>query len=184
MNSKTTDKANAAGAGVLEEFTRLREVLTVTHSEIPRLLAREQTIGRALGLNDSEALRKELAEVTTERQSAVRRRGATIGAIVEMQGALQAERAAVERSRQEYAAGGRGGVSHALRGLCERAASMLGRRPRLGCDSADGSTDAIAGPVDDVADRRHVAGGAGARRRRGGSGRRGRPAGRPTRQAG
>jgi hypothetical protein len=88
---------------VLAEFARLREVLATTHTAIPQLLARQRTISRALGLNETEELRRQLADVVAERESAVRRRSASIAAIVELEPALQTERAAVEQQQREHA---------------------------------------------------------------------------------
>jgi hypothetical protein len=108
MNSKT-NKATAAQAGVLQEFDRLHAVLTETHREIPALLAQERTIGHELGLAEGrgesgDGLRVQLEDVAQQRQAAIRRRAASIAAIVGMEPALQGERAAMERQRQEYAA--------------------------------------------------------------------------------
>jgi hypothetical protein len=103
----------AADAGVMGEFDRLREILARTHTEIPQLLARQRTMERALGLNETEALRKELQGVAAERESAARRRAAAIQAVLDLDAPLQAERAGLERSRQQYA-------THALAQFRER----------------------------------------------------------------
>jgi hypothetical protein len=86
--------------GVMEQFDRLHAILAETHTAIPALLARQRDLDRELGLTESEALRKQLADVVRGREDAVRRRAAAIAAIMELEAALQAERAAVERRRQ------------------------------------------------------------------------------------
>jgi hypothetical protein len=90
-------------AGVMTQFDALRAVLETTHTQIPQLLARERTIGRALGLAESEPVKGQLADVVAERESAARRRAAAIQAVLDLDAPLQAERAALERSRQAYA---------------------------------------------------------------------------------
>ena len=103
--SKTTNKTvtQAAEADVMTRFAQLREILAETHAQIPQLLARQRDADRELGLNESAELRKELAHLVTERENAARRRMAAIAAIAELEGPLQAERAAVEAERQRYA---------------------------------------------------------------------------------
>jgi hypothetical protein len=107
--SKPTPKipiaALPAEADALTQFTHLRQVLSETHSTIPDLLAKEQSLSRKLGLAETEALRKELQDVTTEREAASRRRAAAIGSILALEAALQSERLAIEAERQRYAAG-------------------------------------------------------------------------------
>ena len=88
--AKTKTEAPAAEAGVLVEFDRLRKVLATTHTEIPALLAQERTIAHAAGMNETEELQKQLAEVVATRESAVRRRAAAVSAVVELEPALQA----------------------------------------------------------------------------------------------
>ncbi len=102
-----------AEADVMARFSQLRTVLEATHTQIPQLLARERTIGRALGLAETEAVKEQLAGVVAERESAARRRAAAIGAILDLDAALQSERAGLERSRQQYA-------THALAQFRER----------------------------------------------------------------
>ncbi len=94
----------AGDAGVMGEFSRLRAVLETTHTQIPQLLARERAVSHELGLTETEALRNQLADVTREREAAVRRRMAAVGALTELEGPLQAERLALEAQRQRYAA--------------------------------------------------------------------------------
>ncbi len=94
----------AGDAGVMGEFSRLRTVLETTHSQIPQLLARERAVSHELGLTETEALRNQLADVTREREAAVRRRMSAVGALTELEGPLQAERLALEAQRQAYAA--------------------------------------------------------------------------------
>jgi hypothetical protein len=106
MNSKTKNNAEAE-AGVLAQFGQLREVLAETHSTIPRLLAQERSIAHELGLAEArgegaDALHKRLEDVIGQRQSAIRRRSASIEAIGELEGPLQAARAAAERERQAH----------------------------------------------------------------------------------
>ena len=102
-----------AEADVLTRFGVLREVLAATHTQIPQLLARERTIGRALGLAETESVKEQLADAVRERESAARRRAAAIQAVLDLDAPLQAERAALERSRQAYAV-------HALAAFQER----------------------------------------------------------------
>ncbi|MGA7239433.1 MAG: hypothetical protein WBY44_27375, partial [Bryobacteraceae bacterium] len=104
--------------GVMQQFDALRAVLETTHTTIPQLLARQKTLERALGLNETESVKEQLAGVVAERESAARRRAAAIGALTELEGPLQAERAALERSRQQYA-------THALAQFRERYAACV-----------------------------------------------------------
>ena len=92
----------------LARFDQLRSTLTRTHDEIPSLLAGALTLRRQLGLAEAEgkdvaALRESLAETEGGRESAARKRAACIEAIMQLEPALQGERAALERSRQQYA---------------------------------------------------------------------------------
>ena len=87
----------------MAQFSQLRTVLETTHSQIPQLLARERAVSRELGSNETAELQRQLQGVTTERESAARRRMAAIGAIVALEGPLQAERVSVETARQSAA---------------------------------------------------------------------------------
>jgi hypothetical protein len=102
MSAKTKNNT-AEAVGAMGEFDRLREILQVTHSRIPALLEQERTIGRELGLTESAELQRQLDDVTTERESAARRRMAAIGSILALETALQSERLAVEVERGQYA---------------------------------------------------------------------------------
>jgi aminoglycoside/choline kinase family phosphotransferase len=65
-NSKTRSKPTedaAAQAGALGEFDRLHAILRETHVQIPQLLARQRDAERALGLTETEELRKQLADL-------------------------------------------------------------------------------------------------------------------------
>jgi hypothetical protein len=90
-------------AGVMEEFSRLRAVLETTHAQIPQMLARQRTLERALGLAETESVKEQLADVVAEREAASRRRAAAIGSILDLDAALQSERAGLERQRQAFA---------------------------------------------------------------------------------
>ncbi len=103
MTTKTNKATAPPEAGVMAQFAQLREILATTHSQIPQLLARQRDADRELGLTESAELRKELAHLVTERENAARRRMAAVAAIAELEGPLQAERAAVEAERQRYA---------------------------------------------------------------------------------
>jgi hypothetical protein len=100
MPSKTKNSEPAAVTGVLVEFGRLREVLAMTHSEIPALLARERSIAHELGLGETETLPQQLADITTARESAARRRASVLDAVLAMETSLQSERGTLERERQ------------------------------------------------------------------------------------
>jgi hypothetical protein len=93
----------AGDAGVMAQFDALHTVLETTHSTIPALLARQKTLERELGLNESAELQRELQGVVTERENAARRRGAAIAALMELEGPSQGERLAVEVERGQYA---------------------------------------------------------------------------------
>ena len=103
MTKKNNQIEPAAETSVMEPFDRLREVLTGTHAEIPSLLAHERRIAHELGLGESEELHQQLDDVVQQRQAAVRRRSSAVDGIMTLEPALQAERAAVEAQRREYA---------------------------------------------------------------------------------
>ena len=118
LREKTPIAALPAEADVMAQFDRLREILAVTHSRIPALLEQERAIGRALGLSESETLKEQLSDVVRERESAARRRAAALQAVLDLDAPLQAERAGLERSRQQYA-------THALAQFRERYAACV-----------------------------------------------------------
>jgi hypothetical protein len=89
-----------AETDALSRFDALRQVLSETHSTIPSLLAKEQSLSRKLGLSESAELQREFQDVVTARESAVRRRASSMSAIMELQPQLEAERAGLERQRQ------------------------------------------------------------------------------------
>ena len=120
--SKPTPKipiaALPAEADALTRFDQLHSTLSATHEEIPQLLAGAMTLRRQLGLaeaegRDASALRESLAEAEGGRESAARKRAACIDAIMQLEPALQSERAGVEKRRQAYA-------THALAQFRER----------------------------------------------------------------
>ena len=89
-----------AETDALSRFDALRQVLSETHSTIPGLLAKEQSLSRKLGLSESAELKQEFQDVVSARESAVRRRASSMASIVELQPQLEAERAGAERQRQ------------------------------------------------------------------------------------
>jgi hypothetical protein len=88
----------------LMQFEKLREVLTWSHNQIPALLQRRRELESELGMRESAELRKQFADVESERQSAVRRRAAAIDGIVQLEEPLRAERALIEADREARAA--------------------------------------------------------------------------------
>jgi hypothetical protein len=112
MTTKTkTERPAVMPAGetdVMTHFDQLRSVLSETHSTIPSLLAGAMTLRRQLGLAEAEgkdagALRESLAATEGGRESAARKRGACLDALLELEPQLQGLRAGVERDRQAYA---------------------------------------------------------------------------------
>jgi hypothetical protein len=91
-------------AGVMQQYDQLHSTLSATHSQIPQLLARQRTLERALGVNETEELRRQLADVMAERESAARRRMAAVSSLLALEAMLQSERLALEAQRQQYAA--------------------------------------------------------------------------------
>jgi hypothetical protein len=102
-NNRPDEISAPPALDVMAEFDRLREVLGETHRAIPRLLQQQREADRALGSNDTEALRRELERIVSERQHWARQRSAAVASILELEPALQAERAAAERDRASYA---------------------------------------------------------------------------------
>jgi hypothetical protein len=88
----------------LARFGRLREVLIATHTEIPRLLARQRELDRELGLSENGELRQQLNETVAERENAARRRSAAIATILELGPALESERSRAAGALQAHAA--------------------------------------------------------------------------------
>jgi hypothetical protein len=108
--NKPVEAAPAADADVLREFDRLYVVLSETHGTIPTLLARERDLNRVLGLSeargnsDADGLRQQLDDTVRERQAAIRRRVASVDALLEMEPALRSDRGIVETERRQVAA--------------------------------------------------------------------------------
>jgi hypothetical protein len=112
MNSKTrtntVEDAPAADADVLAQFEQFHRVLRETHQTIPDALRQEQALAIELGRaeitgGDVRPLRERLDAVVGGRAIAIRRRSAAAAAIVELEGALRAEREVVEQQRQAHA---------------------------------------------------------------------------------
>ena len=82
-----TPIAELPEADVMARFDAAREILATTHTAIPQLLARQRTLERALGLNESESVKGQLSDVVAERESAARRRAAAIQAVLDLDAA-------------------------------------------------------------------------------------------------
>ena len=83
-------------------------------------------------------------------RSARRRRAAAISSILDMEAALQSERATVEAERRQYAAEAVKAFQARCRQNRRRAAGMLGNGPRPVRNLALRSADAVAGARDGV----------------------------------
>jgi hypothetical protein len=95
-------------AETLREFTQLREGLSLTHSQIPALLANAASLRRQLGLaeaqgQDAAVLRESLTTTESGREGAARRRSAVLDRIMALEPALMAERAEAEKQQQAHA---------------------------------------------------------------------------------
>jgi hypothetical protein len=103
--------SSGEASDALTQFNVLRDALTQTHAEIPTLLAGERDLVHQLGLAEANRdsnvadLRGQLERVLQEHQAAVRRRAASVEAILQMESALQTERGIAEAERQRIAAG-------------------------------------------------------------------------------
>ena len=112
MKTKNNAAIEDTAAGdVLAQFTVLRDALALTHTEIPKLLARERDLNHELGLSEATGdsnvaeLRAQLDDVVRQRAAAVRRRAASVQGVLDLEPLLQTDRAAAEAERQRIAGG-------------------------------------------------------------------------------
>jgi hypothetical protein len=101
--------ATSKASGGQQEFKRLRECLTATHTEVPQLLQQELDLTRQLGITevkggDTTGLQKQLDETRMAYESALRRRHAAADAAIGFESQLRAERARIEKQRRDRVA--------------------------------------------------------------------------------
>jgi hypothetical protein len=119
-----------APADALNEFGKLRETLTLSHVEIPKLLAAERSLVYELGLAEARGdsnvaqLRSQVEETLRSRHAAVRRRTSALTALLELEPALQHDRAAVEAERLRIAGGIAAEFAARWQAACDRLAGL------------------------------------------------------------